>query len=646
MAKPPLGTFVIHDNAVPQLPAGDYRVVTTHDLAAAKTSEIAALNETAETLTTHIEVSAPRFLLPADQILSTFPPNQAFGSFSSRLPQIVLKRRTLPWERKLHDAKNGDPPRSTPWMALVVLADAEAQLFEGPIAQCVTPGVTLNGPSDVTSATAVKVTETVVRQVFPAKSELSLLTHVREVDVSDTELAMGDDDGYLAVVMANRLPQPGVRYRACLISLEGQYDVMPDPGVVAEDFSSVFVYPDAIRKFDQIVASATGTVDHSAPVAATFTSNAQLAIPHTGASSVAHTVTKVDAWSSGPASAIHDVSPPPRNTVKTNELLTDLHGIDLHLVEPFARIFTFPVLAHWTFSCTDAGNFRSLALGLDVGMLGTLEHGDAPDAPTVLDTGHIELGLTDRGGEARPVWYRGPLTPRPVTRRQPDGDRLPLFHASDQARMIGPDGRENLSLATAFEIGRLLALAEPAVVAGFLNWRKDGFNAARRSLYMANDIVLQALDSSIVGRGFAAVAGAYAVSQMGADTPNTLGVPRPIVDAGRPMRVLSDGDPIEVLAKGLAISSDVVKELRDRPSRLSGPVHLTPVEQVGLEELAHRSDELLHPLRLHAVQHAAFLAGLTVGIGTAGSLSPSLAGGDGAEDALDRLIARLEEGTS
>ena len=36
----------------------------------------------------------------------------------------------------------------------------------------------------------------------------ALLAHVREVDVNDTELMGGDDDGFLAVVIANRLPQP------------------------------------------------------------------------------------------------------------------------------------------------------------------------------------------------------------------------------------------------------------------------------------------------------------------------------------------------------------------------------------------------------------------------------------------------------
>jgi hypothetical protein len=47
----------------------------------------------------------------------------------------------------------------------------------------------------------------VVDKVFPSEVDLPLLTHVREMDIRDTELANGDDDGFLAVVLANRLPK-------------------------------------------------------------------------------------------------------------------------------------------------------------------------------------------------------------------------------------------------------------------------------------------------------------------------------------------------------------------------------------------------------------------------------------------------------
>src|SRR2546423_797217 len=217
-----IGTFVLHSRAIPDLPAGSYTVHAEQSYTAP--------GATTSQLDSHIEVTAPRFSLPPNQVLSTFPPNKSQGSFSARLPQIVLKRRTLPWERELDGTlAAGNLPREIPWLALVLLADAECEFRSSrPIAECITAGVVLEGRNDVTVGDAIVVTQTVLQKVFPTKEELPLLAHVREVDLSDTELAMGDDDGWLAVLLSNRLPQGGVRYRACLISLEGQYDLLPD----------------------------------------------------------------------------------------------------------------------------------------------------------------------------------------------------------------------------------------------------------------------------------------------------------------------------------------------------------------------------------------------------------------------------------
>src|SRR5690606_6984149 len=101
--------------------------------------------------------------------------------------------------------------------------------------------------------------------VFPTKDDLQLLVHVREVDLSDTELAMGDDDGFLAVVLANRLPQfdrvgcKPVRYLACLINLEGQLDVLPKP-VRPKD---VFFPGEVVFQADSKVLYNAGNIDKS-----------------------------------------------------------------------------------------------------------------------------------------------------------------------------------------------------------------------------------------------------------------------------------------------------------------------------------------------------------------------------------------------
>src|SRR5919202_7141865 len=97
---PDPGFFVLHPAVLPPLTADRY---TLH-------GEIEGMSGGAVApLDTHITVSSPRFTMPPDQILSTYPPANRAGAFQSTLPQIVLKRRTLPWERLL-DASDANLP--------------------------------------------------------------------------------------------------------------------------------------------------------------------------------------------------------------------------------------------------------------------------------------------------------------------------------------------------------------------------------------------------------------------------------------------------------------------------------------------------------------------------------------------------------
>src|SRR5207237_508270 len=79
--------------ADPEVPSRAFLGVT------AVAGEVSGLPGPVETMQAAFDVTAPRYALPPDQVLSTFPPASARGSFTSRLPQVVLRRRTLPWER-------------------------------------------------------------------------------------------------------------------------------------------------------------------------------------------------------------------------------------------------------------------------------------------------------------------------------------------------------------------------------------------------------------------------------------------------------------------------------------------------------------------------------------------------------------------
>ena len=571
------GTFILYSHVRPALTAGDYVLHGAQEVAGGPVAPYDG----------HIRITAPRYTMPPDQVLSTFPPANAEGAFNSRLPQIVLRRRTLPWER----SAGSTATVTTPWLALVVIAEGEGQLSgETPVGQCVTAGVTLTGPNDVATSVYLAVTRTVVDAVFPTQDDLPLLAHVREVDIDDTELILGDDDGWLAVVLANRLPQPGQRYLACLVNLEGQLDTLPvpkppatwvansfDSTAVIQDFRGVGSDLDAdsyVMGNVAVAAQPTGAVAAQPPTART----AARASTRAAASS-----TVSQAWQSAPRT-IEQVA-----VSATGEdayrVVRDSMGAGFRLaVEAFATepTYRFPVLAHWSFTCTGSGDFQSLMQNLDVGLLGTLPAPPlapppgAPPAPPparpipeVAETGHVGLAHLTRRGQPAVAWFRGPLSAQLTERQEPGPDgRLPIAHTSDQIRRIVPDGREDLTYAAAFEIGRLLSFAQPSVVAALLRWRAEQFGMARarQIIDTVTDGIL-GLGDLLAGHPPTSSIGPLVARQLlliaGAAPATVFGPSRPLADPGRALDFVEAAEQDEldaVVARGLGLDLGALRE--------------------------------------------------------------------------------------
>jgi hypothetical protein len=535
MALPPPGTFRLYPYAEPPLPAGRYTL----------SGEVTDLPGEVETLTTTVDVVSPRYALPPDQILGTFPPAGARGAFTSRLPQIVLRRRTLPWERSGDLFGAGTP---TPWLALVLIAENEGRLLTDlPVEQCVTEGVTLGADRDVPKGACLEVPERVVTATFPTREDLPMLTHLREVDISDTELAMGDDDGWMAVVLGNRLPQANTRYLACLINLEGQYSELPEVADVALELE--------YNRYAMVVdlaAAAVATVGSAAtldrvvmglagaqPLEARFESGpaapaaAPLAATAKTATAVRHATGAAPPTGAGWAASVRPESSAPA-IAATHAAVGGDPG-RLALADGFAypagllleRVLRFPALAYWSFTCEERGDFQYLAEHVNARLLGHVldpNHPETPDGdplpatgaaapgarpeptsprplPIVAETGHVSLATVTRRGDPAEAWFRGPLAPTPIQRAdtRPDGDaRPPLAHHADQLRRVVPDGREDLGYASAFEIGRLLALNQPGIAAALARWRRDAFGAV--AVRSATTEAIASAPGSFVGR--------------------------------------------------------------------------------------------------------------------------------------------------
>lgn len=179
-------------------------------------------------------VDGPRFTLEPSNIYSVFPPANKQGHYKPYLPNIVMTKRTLPWERIID--KQQSPQAPVPWMALLVFTEGEIkQVKNGTVADVVTPAdAKIMGPQNLTVTDAEKalpclmvdITKAAFGAVVPAKAELPYLAHCREVDMAHKELRSDIAEGWFSVVMANRFPTPGKLNTACLVSLEGFADYL------------------------------------------------------------------------------------------------------------------------------------------------------------------------------------------------------------------------------------------------------------------------------------------------------------------------------------------------------------------------------------------------------------------------------------
>src|SRR6201999_3758571 len=123
------------------------------------------------------------------------------GPFYDSLPQVVLGRRTLPWERQLdstgrlptptRDASLAapSPAGAVPWLAVMLFEESECTLLaQQPLNQVVPADVynRLGRPANV-FCDAVEARLDLIEAVMPSLDEVQLLSHVRQVNVDDRE---------------------------------------------------------------------------------------------------------------------------------------------------------------------------------------------------------------------------------------------------------------------------------------------------------------------------------------------------------------------------------------------------------------------------------------------------------------------------
>jgi len=492
VSPPPRGHVRLYSAISPGLRAGKYVLKMQQSV------DADGLNKSLQTTTKQLHLVAPRYRMAGSELYSLFPPPNAQGPFSNRFAQAVLRRRTLPWERSVEtEAGNGTTAgaeetaeRRIPWLALIVLTQGEGTLHTGVELDAAEltdyrKGIGMKPAEAAAAGTCdvLEVTGRVVRKAFPSRTDLPYLAHVREVNLLDSEDAnRSDDDGFVSVVASNRVLRGGQHYGAYLVSIEGQLEVLPDSSnsQTQEEIGPVKVArPPLLRLADSVLWS-SGSAATDAATRIRLGPELLGRITATGSSEASD---RFAGWGLVEEAPREEAIAEIRRAAAERSLFPTGPGAEaaaaaeavaegLDYVSGDRDLHRFPVLAHWTFDTLQHGDFETLMRSLDVGLLGTVGD-DVEDPPTVLPTGHNLLDRHTRGGERTAGWYRGPLVPHELA----DRDDVPL-HAAEQAIRVGSDGIEDLSYAAAFELGRLLALADPRFVSALIEWRRSGTTLA------------------------------------------------------------------------------------------------------------------------------------------------------------------------
>nr|WP_284290527.1 hypothetical protein [Angustibacter aerolatus] len=360
-----------------------------------------------------------------------------------------------------------------------------------------------------------------------------MLCHVREVDLRDTELAMGDDDGWLAVVLCNRLPQPGTRYTACLVNVEGAIaDALPVDPPVAEEYlrrgAVVDLEPGdvAAAGHRQRGRDADGH-PHRRPRGADRADRAGGPRSGGGGRDGPGRRRRVRGVRGGPAGGLHrrglGGSSGAAGRRRRGPAAPRAAGTRRHRGRGRRAGAVAPGGAHGAVPGADQlvvhlHRRRRLPDPRDDGHSRLLGHVVDPDAPPEDPDGDPlppapgpPPSPPSRRRAVRCRWWRPPGTSRPRTARgaartPPPGSaarscrtrspaRWPARTAGTRwrttatsLRRVTPDGREDLTYAAAYEIGRLLALSQPSVVAALNRWRHERFSAAL-TVAVANGVV-------------------------------------------------------------------------------------------------------------------------------------------------------------
>lgn len=467
------GQIQFYDNFVPPLHDGSYTITVSQTVAGATTDTYGASQK--------FDVNGPRFSIDGNLVQACFPPPTHSGQFEQQLPHIVLKKRSLPWERFL----NPDDP-DAPWMAVILVnagdgAQASAALAGDGVGSVsvtasgsgyeIAPAVSFagGGGTGAQAFATIDATGKVVGiTVTQAGSGYSSAPTVRLGSTSNAVSATVGD------LLNPGNDANGAPIAATGLTLNPDFDKTSDPCQIIDIPVSVFTM--VVPLYDP--ANAKDELKFAAHVRQVDTGD-----------KAPQGMQAADGWFAVLTAKRFPMAAGGQPTRQIAHLVSVEGFAERMSASPNwggAAMVRLCSLASWTFTClpetgeTFAQLMRDLIASEDNSQYLMRPPYRQPAAPLdgipanaqqTLDLGYLPMPYQTRQGEYTFAFYRGPLAPV-VPPPFPDD---PPLNSPSAAVSYNPDwGLFDMSYAVAFQTGRLMALSDRTFGSGLLQWRREG----------------------------------------------------------------------------------------------------------------------------------------------------------------------------
>lgn len=467
------GQIQFYDNFVPPLHDGGYKITVSQTVAGATTETFGASQKFA--------INGPRFAIDGNLVQACFPPPTHSGRFEEQLPQIVLKKRALPWERYLNP---NDP--DAPWMGLILLDAGDGAQGTAVLSGAGVGSVTVSNAGsgyEIAPAVSFQGGGGSGARAFATIDASGTVTGIAVTDpgsgyTSAPTVKIGSTTNAVSATVADLLTPgtdaKGAPIAATSLVLNPDFDKTTDPCQIIDIPVSVFsivvpLYDPANDKDELQFSAHVRQVD-------------------TG-SKAPQGMKPADGWFSV---MIAKRFPRTRGDAPNRQIahLVSFEGFaDRMKGNPNwggAAMVRLCSLASWTFTClpdvgeTFAQLMRDLIASDDDSQYllsppyrqpGATLDGNAAQAQQTLDLGYLPMPYQTRQGEYSFAFYRGPLAPvvPPVFDDDP-----PLVSPSASAIYNSDWGIFDMSYAVAFQTGRLMALSDRTFGTTLLQWRREG----------------------------------------------------------------------------------------------------------------------------------------------------------------------------